>query len=113
MFRRNFIQLAICKLSREDRVQPKAVPLPSFRRCLLVLCEGVSLDTIAELSHSRHRFLFADADFTLRKCRAVCRFNLPRHTRVPLFRGLLDVLAVENEVIPVNATSFENCHNAS
>jgi hypothetical protein len=37
-------------------------------------------------------------------------FNLPRHAGIPLLGGLLNVLSIENEVIPVNAASFENRH---
>jgi hypothetical protein len=37
-------------------------------------------------------------------------FYLARHTRITLLGALLDVSAVENEVIPVNPTAFEDCH---
>src|SRR5438270_11836717 len=62
---------------------------------------------------SRNWLLFADSHLTLGEGRAMRSFYLACSPRVPLFRALLDVLPVENEVIPVNTATFENCHTFS
>src|SRR4051794_28424568 len=51
-----------------------------------------------------------NAYFTFGECRPVCRFNLPRGAGIALLCARLYVLPVEDEVIPVHITAFEDRH---
>jgi hypothetical protein len=65
----------------------------------------------------RHCFLEAwgllalrNSYFTLRQRRLVGRFDLTSGAGIALLRALLDVLPVEQEVIPVDLPALENRH---
>src|SRR5437667_3292084 len=94
-----------------DRSQPRPIPSPG------VLIESGGCPRFyalsAELRQRRYGFPFPDANLSLCQCRPVRCLNLPRHAGIPLLGGLLDVLSVENEVIPIHPPSFENRHVVS
>src|SRR6266850_6152925 len=65
---------------------------------------------INEFFQGRHWLFLADSHFALCERGPVRCLHLPRHPRIALFGALLDVSAVEQKVIPINATAFEDCH---
>src|SRR5215469_1576816 len=68
------------------------------------------LNPFAEVAQCWRGFLLTDSNLTLCQCRPMGGFHLSRHAGIPLFCGLLNVSAIEDEVIPVNSASLENCH---
>src|SRR5947199_10350199 len=109
MLRRNLVQFTRYDLSSPNRLESKFVPEQSLGR-IAVLRIRESLNTIAEIAQCRRCPPLADSNLSLRQCRSMCGLDLPCHAGIALSCGFLNVLSIENEVIPVNAPSFENRH---
>jgi hypothetical protein len=67
-------------------------------------------EPLGKFSERRSSLAFRNPHFTFGERRPVSRFNLPGRAGIALFRAGLNVLAVKEEVIPVDITAFEYGH---
>src|SRR4029079_2675160 len=65
-----------------------------------------------KLRQCRSLFPLPYSDLSLGQSRAVSGFYLSRNLRITLLCAFLNMLGIENEVIPVDSTPFENGHGS-
>jgi hypothetical protein len=92
-------QLAFVELDRQGLVS--------------ALCMHTFLELLREVQKGGHRLPLPDADFPLGERRSVRRFHLPCYSRIALLAGLLNVLAIEPKVVPVDLATLEDCPSRS
>ena len=91
----------------EQPIQLRRIELDRLR---FVLMAGFHMGnkSLGQVSKHRRGLALFNAHFALRQRGTVCRFDLAGRARVALLCALLNVLPVEEEVIPVDGTAFEN-----
>jgi hypothetical protein len=108
---------SICPNAPERLIREKPVQLRRIEndglRLVFVAGFNVSEESPGKLRKKRRCLRRNDPNFALRKCSAARRFHLTRGARIALLRALLNMLAIEDEVISVDVPAFEDGHGCA